>query len=589
VERFGKPNQGYIFDMMKKTRINFKYVFRQCKKREASIAADNMADHLSHKDYNSFWREIDKINTNNTPLATKVGKAQGEVEITSLWKGYFETLLNSSKVADDKVYVEETINNCEGKSDITISVIDIQRALTCLKAGKSAGSDDLVSEHLMYAGNRTITLLVSLFNMILTHGYMPDRVMNTTLVPLVKDKAGDIADVNNYRPIALSTVISKLFEYTILDKIETTLYTTDNQFGFKKNVGTEMCIVTLKQVLQLYKKHNTPVYCCFLDLSKAYDRVNHWTLFRKLIERKIPSIIVRILLFWYSNQQFCVRWGQCVSNSFKVTNGVRQGSVLSPHLFNVYTDELSTSLNKTNTGCQMNGVTINHLCYADDMVIMATTPAALQTLINQCQEYAGQHELVYSDHKCRCMLFNYGEQKVTSTPKIYINDMPVRYIDTWKYLGYFITNNGKDDKDIKRHMRGVYMRANQLVRKFGQCSYNAKVLLFKAYCTSTYCFPIWDTYNDYSMNHLRVAYNNAARKILGYDYRCSASGMCVENDVPSFGELQRKIVFSFKSRVEQSRNQYILLVLQSNYIAYSSSITRWYNMLCKKPAGDPVY
>lgn len=86
-----------------------------------------MADHLSHKDYNSFWREMDKTNTNNTPLATKVGKAQGEVEITGLWQGYFETLLNSSKCEDAKVYVEETINNCEGDSDITLGVLDIRR------------------------------------------------------------------------------------------------------------------------------------------------------------------------------------------------------------------------------------------------------------------------------------------------------------------------------------------------------------------------------------------------------------------------------------------------------------------------------
>ena len=83
----------------------------------------------------------------------------------------------------------------------------------------------------------------------------------------------------------------------LLEIIELYLDTHDNQFGFKKQHSTDMCIFTLKNVIKYYTRQNTPVFSCFLDASKAFDRVNHWKLFRKLIIRKVPLMIVRMLIF----------------------------------------------------------------------------------------------------------------------------------------------------------------------------------------------------------------------------------------------------------------------------------------------------
>ena len=76
-------------------------------------------------------------------------------------------------------------------------------------------------------------------------------------------------------------------------------------------------------LIKYYTDQNTPVYTCLLDASKAFDRVNHWTLFAKLIESHAPLLIVRILLFWYQMQQVCMKWGKSLSQYFTICNGIK--------------------------------------------------------------------------------------------------------------------------------------------------------------------------------------------------------------------------------------------------------------------------
>ena len=204
--------------------------------------------------------------------------------------------------------------------------------------------------------------------------------MSTTIIPLIKNKAGDSSDVNNFRPIALVTIFSKIFETILLDILDVFLHTNHHQFGFKKKHSTDLCIFSLKNIVSYYHTFHSPVFTCFFDASKAFDKVNHWNLFKKLKRRGVLAIIIKLLVFWYSRQTLCVKWGSLTSQSFTVTNGVRQGSIISPHLFAVYVDDLSSSLINSSHGCRINDIVINHLFYADDLCLMAPSPAALQVL-----------------------------------------------------------------------------------------------------------------------------------------------------------------------------------------------------------------
>ena len=107
-----------------------------------------------------------------------------------------------------------------------------------------------------------------------------------------------------------------------LCRFKNSIDTCGNQFGFKSQHSTEMCVFVLKQVIDFYISQSSPLYVCYLDASKAFDRLNFWTLFEKLLDRGINVIFVRLLMIWYCTQEFFVKWGSSFSASFKVKNGV---------------------------------------------------------------------------------------------------------------------------------------------------------------------------------------------------------------------------------------------------------------------------
>ena len=118
------------------------------------------------------------------------------------------------------------------------------------------------------------------------------------------------------------------------------------------------------------------------DFSKAFDRVNYWKLFHKLLDDNVSVAVVRLLSFWYSSQEACVTWHNSTSQFFTLGNGTRQGGVLSPWFFARYLRELLSKVVSAGDGCNIGGLTINVLAYADDIVLIAPSWRGLQRLID---------------------------------------------------------------------------------------------------------------------------------------------------------------------------------------------------------------
>ncbi|XP_016519354.1 RNA-directed DNA polymerase from mobile element jockey-like [Poecilia formosa] len=313
-----------------------------------------------------------------------------------------------------------------------------------LKDNKACGMDNISTEHLKNASKKLCVLLSMCFTGYLVHGLLPNSVLSVILVPIIKVKAGKISSLENYRPIALASSLSKVLERVLLNTLEEFVLTSDNQFGFKPKHGTDMCIFMLQEILDLYNLHNTTVFMCFIDVSKAFDRVNHQKLLCKLESRGVPKYLIRILVYWYGHQPMYVKWGNTMSDSFNVGNGVRQGSSLSPYLFNIYMDELSKRLNCCKTGCVVGDCTINRIMYADDLVILCPYSAGLQQLLRVCSQYGYDFDIKYNAKKSNVMIVRSREDKHLITPDFSLSGIVLNICNEIKYLGHYITDDLSD-------------------------------------------------------------------------------------------------------------------------------------------------
>ena len=554
----GKPRFGEICFSMNQSRLRFKSALKFCQHNESQMRADALARSMMNKDMNAFWKDVKKNTNSNVSLATNIDGSVGDTDIAEMWKCHYKSLLNSVKNDEFKNSVKSDINQ-QHPNSIIITPFNVLDALKNIKCGKSCGVDGISAEHFVFAHSHIHVLLSLLFSAFITHGYLPDMFTKTAIVPIIKNKTGNTSDKNNYRPIALVTAASKIFELCLYVILEDYLITHDQQFGFKRKHSTDLCIFTVKSVTKYYTKENSPVYTCFLDASKAFDKINHYILFRKLLDRKTPIVLVRILLFWYTNQTMCVKWGSCISRYFYVSNGVRQGGILSPKLYSVYVDDLSDYLVKSQIGCHIDSLCVNHVMYADDICLMAPSPAALQKLINICYDYSMQNNLSFNSSKSFCMVFKPRLYKISS-PSLYMSTEKLEYTNSTKYLGFTFSSDKKDDNDMLRQLRILYTKSNRILRLFNCCSIDVKLALFRSYCACFYCPYLWTHYKKSTHSKLRVAFNNVYRRILKLPPRRSASTMYTVNHIDSFEVLVRKRVAGFIERLKDSNNSIIFCI-----------------------------
>ena len=132
------------------------------------------------------------------------------------------------------------------------------------------------------------------------------------------------------RGVRCGSTLSKVLEQVLLSQLARCLWSAASQFGFKQAYGKEMAIFAVKQTVDFYRYQDTHVYICFLDAKNAFDRVYHWTLAKKLLDRYVPLHIVKLFISWYREQEFMVRFGNSLSMTFSCSNGIRQGGTVIP-------------------------------------------------------------------------------------------------------------------------------------------------------------------------------------------------------------------------------------------------------------------
>ena len=126
-----------------------------------------------------------------------------------------------------------------------------------------------------------------------------------------------MTDSNNYRSIAISSLVMKLYDLVIIDLFKENLYFDDLQFGYQSEVSTTMCTWLATETISYFLRNGSEVFSCLMDMSKAFDTVQHSCLFKKLLDQGMPPIIVRFLLASYKDQKANVKWNDELSRYFQ--------------------------------------------------------------------------------------------------------------------------------------------------------------------------------------------------------------------------------------------------------------------------------
>ena len=410
----------------------------------------------------------------------------------------------------------------------------------------------------------------------LVHGVAPEGLTKIMLHPIPKDRRSSSRNSDNYRGIALSSIIGKLFDWAILIENEERLCTSDLQFGFKPDTSTTQCTGVLLECVNYYTSRDTNVNLLFLDATKAFDRVEYVKLFKLLVRRGISPIVIRLLLNMYTRQKVSVVWNNTITEPFECKNGVKQGGVLSPILFGIYIDEMLIKLKNSGLGCHIGHVFMGALAYADDLVLMAPTMYGLKKLLEISHDFAKEYNIIFNPKKSKWMSYALND----SGASVYLDGKPVDHVDHFVHLGCLIGPNSFR-KSLERHINKFYSEVNLLMAQFGKAFASSRHKLFKSYCMSCYGSQLWD-FSSNEVDKFFVAWRKAIRFLwkLPRKTHCSLLPL-ISCDPPIEFQLHRRF-FKYIHKVINSDNSVVKMYGKLILEGSRSSTGKSFNFLLRK-------
>ena len=281
-----------------------------------------------------------------------------------------------------------------------------------------------------------------------------------------------------------------------------------------------MCSFLVAETIQYYKSNGSNVYMLSLDASKAFDRVKYTKLFRILIERSVCPLIIRLLINIYLISSATVKWNRCESELFNISNGVKQGAIISAPLFAIYIDPLISKLNAAKQGCYIGNICANAFAYADDIVILSPSCSALRDLIAICENMANELEIKFNPDKCTLLIFSNSEFIKTNI-NIMLCGSRVKIVNSEKHLGHVFKSDYVDTFNLinmDNVIRDMKVRTNALSSHFKSVSWRSKTILFNSQCISLYGCHLWRL-DDKKVRELCTTWKVCCRRLLNLNQR----------------------------------------------------------------------
>ena len=523
-----KPRSGQVFDTYMRTKYNFKYACRKFKsdseRQKWSVLADR-----SNAD--KFWTKVRSLrgDTKIRGLFDSINGATSSPDIACAFANAFE----AACVPWDPEAVKQENRELDGRLDacnlvcddssqvsFVISSSDVQSAIRKLSCGKSPDIRGLSAEHLKNA-NVSFEISCILTAMVRASVY-PSAFCESLFFPLLKDTSMDKADSSSYRGIAVAPVLSKVFEAVFAIRNADYLKTHRYQYGYKQDSSCGVCAFDLLSQGNRYCRSGSPVHLLFVDASKAFDKVVHPRLCQKLLDRGISPVEVSLFRKSLEQSRGRVKVDGCISRSFELAAGVRQGSLLGGTMWSVYLDDLLGALEDLGVGCQP----ISAFAYADDICLAAPTVAGLKNMAAVLEEFAVIHQIKLNPSKSWAMTCG-----STTNASIELSGKVVKDTCSIKYLGFNVCLTARrrllavDDASVIRKFFGA---ANAILG-IPNCSHP----LIRAKLINVFATPIVDYLLQLSvfvpmtgMKRLQIAVNKVAKRACGLHRGCSSEIVC---------------------------------------------------------------
>ena len=410
------------------------------------------------------------------------------------------------------------------------------------------------------------------------HCCIPLNVLKGDINPTIKDSNGNVTESNNYRPVMQSSVILKIIEKHILMILEEKITFNFRQFGFLKGCSTTDACLVVKEVVQPYMKKKGSAYSAFIDLSKAFDKVNHFKMGNILLQRAVPPDIVILIMSYLRNQSARVCWDNSKGSYYFINRGVRQGGILSPFLFKLYIDNVIDELSSKEIGCRLSFLRLNILAYADDIVLLSDSLDNLNFLYELLIRKFQDLELVVNRKKSKCMIF--CKSKCNEVNEVILGGDRLEVVSKYKYLGHIITNDCTDNEDIKFRLREFYSKFNTVFRNFIKVDIQTFMFLFKSYCLPCYGLNIWNVVEQKNKQIFKVfegAFSNALKKMVGAPIFSSSHVVADKCKQLLFKHHLAVLQIRYIKRIMKSNNLITKICKQFIKQGYfCSSVAKWF-------------
>ncbi|MES9883665.1 MAG: reverse transcriptase family protein [Sedimenticola sp.] len=398
-------------------------------------------DASSNCDMRLFWSLVNtkrkKKRNAITHLLTDNGTSTNPDEIADIFRNYFSNVFepNNSNAYDNmfKETVEQKVTEflrsddhevndtlcCEVGSDQLYAII------RTLSKRKAPGDDQIVNEHIQCGGSVLMSYLAKLYNMMITQEYVPKGMKTGIIIPIYKlGKQRHVPE--SYRPITLLSVIYKIFEKIIYDRLQQWCQCNDKRFpcpqqnAYQKLLGATTVSFNLQETVAHNRELSSDTFAAFLDTSKAFDNVWHYGLFTKLWDFGIRGRILRLLIECYTGLESRVSVNGVTSSVFPVKQGVRQGGVMSTWLYLLYVEDLSEYLQSSQLGSQVGNIRCGNPTLADDIALLCPNISGIEAMLKIAYDYSIKWRFSYNPDKCKLVHF---------TRNMHSNTRPVKFGD----------------------------------------------------------------------------------------------------------------------------------------------------------------